>query len=93
MNSEAMAEFRRAGSARTLTQRPEHAECVRGAAYGLGVDRLQVVTPVRLLYRLGREVGSCRPSGARNARSGDRIIRGSLIMGLMARDSCHSSKG
>src|SRR5215208_1924168 len=59
MNSEAMAEFRRAGSARTLTQRPEHAECVRGAAYGLGVDRLQVVTPVRLLYRLGREVGSC----------------------------------
>ena len=47
MNSEAMAEFRRAGFARTLTQRPEHAECVRGAAYGLGVDRLQVVTPVR----------------------------------------------
>jgi hypothetical protein len=61
MNSQAMALFRRAGSARTLvrTQRPEHAECVRAAAYELGIDRLQIVTPVRLLYRLDREVGSC----------------------------------
>src|SRR5215218_9227580 len=34
-----------------------------------------------------------RLSGARNARSEDRIIHGSLIMEPMSRDSCLSSKG